>query len=55
MKKPALSEEEVIALLEKNGWNQDCSSPLEFSHKDGSFASGQAARLLLYRYKDVIE
>jgi hypothetical protein len=34
-------------ILEKNGWSLDCSSPLEISHPDGSFASNQAAKMII--------
>jgi hypothetical protein len=30
-------------LLEQNGWEIECESPLEIRTKDGSFASGEAA------------
>jgi hypothetical protein len=35
--------EAVEQLLEREGWTICCFSPLEVSHEDGSFASGQAA------------
>lgn len=35
------------ALLESLGWTVECQSPFEIRHQDGSFASGQAARLVL--------
>lgn len=34
-------------VLEKNGWTIECESPFEIRHTDGSFATGQAARLVL--------
>jgi hypothetical protein len=33
--------------LEDAGWTVECSLPLEIRHTDGSFASGQAAKLLI--------
>jgi predicted DNA-binding transcriptional regulator YafY len=38
-------------ILERFGWTIDCQSPFEISHKDGSFASGQAAHLVLAECK----
>jgi flagellar basal body rod protein FlgG len=40
-----MNEEEQ--LLEENGWTVECESPLEIRHKDGSFATGQAASIVL--------
>ena len=34
-------------ILEQEGWSMDCESPLELSHEDGSFASGQAAQIVI--------
>ena len=34
-------------LLKKNGWIVNCQSPFEISTKDGSFASGEAANMVL--------
>jgi hypothetical protein len=34
-------------LLEKHGWTLECISPFEIRHEDGSFATGQAARLIV--------
>ncbi len=39
-----LSDEE---LLNSFGWSIECESPLEVSHTDGSFASGQAVKYLI--------
>lgn len=39
-------------LLEKFGWTVECYSPFEISHEDGSFASGQAADVVLLAAKD---
>lgn len=33
-------------LLEINGWTVECESPFEIRHNDGSFATGQAARMV---------
>lgn len=33
-------------ILEENGWDVECESPLEIRHSDGSFASGQAALII---------
>lgn len=35
-------------LLEHFGWTIECESPLEISHEDGSFASGQAADMVAH-------
>jgi hypothetical protein len=42
-------------LLEKYGWSLDCESPLEVSHKDGSFARHLPAELLIDHLKEVYE
>jgi predicted DNA-binding transcriptional regulator YafY len=34
-------------ILEQNGWTVECQSPFEIRHIDGSFATGQAAHLVL--------
>lgn len=39
------SKNELI--LEKNGWVIESYSPLEIRHSDGSFASEQAARIVI--------
>lgn len=39
--------EEDIKLLEKLGWTVECESPFEIRHEDGSFATGQAAHVVL--------
>ena len=36
-----------VALLEAEGWTVICQSPFEINNKDGSFASGQAADIVL--------
>lgn len=41
-----------IELLEKNGWTVECESPFEVRHEDGSFATGQAAEMVLWFLKD---
>jgi len=38
---------EDFALLEANGWEVECHSPFEIRTKDGSFASGEAANMVL--------
>lgn len=43
---------EDIKLLEFHGWIVECESPFEVRHEDGSFASGQAADVLLLAVKD---
>lgn len=35
------------SLLKAAGWTLECDSPFEVRHRDGSFASGQAARLVM--------
>lgn len=39
-------------LLEKDGWTIECESPFEIRNTDGSFASGQAAHILLDYYRN---
>lgn len=34
-------------ILEHHGWTMECESPFEIRHEDGSFASGQAAEIVL--------
>ena len=43
-----LLEQELEKLLEKHGWVVECYSPFEIRHPDGSFASGQAADIVLH-------
>lgn len=35
-------------LLESNGWFIECESPLEIRHKDGSFATQNAAKTIIF-------
>lgn len=53
-------------LLKINGWDIECESPFEIRHEDGSFATGQAANIVLdylkpkfdnpqYRYEQIEE
>jgi hypothetical protein len=39
--------EEDIKFLEEHGWEVECHSPFEIRTKDGSFASGEAANIVL--------
>jgi len=39
-------------ILESNGWTIECNSPFEIRHEDGSFATGQAADIVLSSVKD---
>ena len=39
--------EEDIKLLAKAGWQVECHSPFEIRHEDGSFATEQAAYIVL--------
>ena len=39
------------ARVEADGWIIECESPLELRHEDGSFATGQAAELVLESYR----
>ena len=39
--------EEDVKLLKKNNWFVECESPLEIRHKDGAFADGYAAEIIL--------
>lgn len=34
-------------VLAENGWTIECESPFELRHDDGSFASGQAAEIVI--------
>lgn len=43
--------EEDMELLESNGWDVECESPFEIRTKDGSFASGEAAYIVLDNIK----
>tara|TARA_R110001606_G_scaffold379561_1_gene539665 strand:+ start:962 stop:1135 length:174 start_codon:yes stop_codon:yes gene_type:complete len=50
----AITKERLIELreiLEDNGWIIECESPFEIRHEDGSFATGQAANIVLYFLK----
>ena len=40
-----MAEDEAILMV--NGWNVTCYSPFEIQTKDGSFASGEAAYIVL--------
>lgn len=39
--------ENDLNLLGANGWAVECESPFEIRHEDGSFATGQAAKIVL--------
>lgn len=41
-----------IELLEKYGWVVECESPFEIRDKDGNFASGIAADIVLDFYRE---
>lgn len=43
---------ELIKRLEANGWTVECYSPFELHNEDGSFATGQAAEMVLWCIKD---
>lgn len=43
--------EDDLNLLEDNGWEVECESPFEIRTKDGSFASGEAAMIVLNNLK----
>lgn len=43
---------EDIQMLEDDGWVVECESPFELRHSDGSFATGQAAYIVLNSLKD---
>lgn len=40
-------DKKLEARLTLEGWEVECEHPLELRHEDGSFASGQAARLVI--------
>lgn len=37
-------------LLQRNGWTIECESPFEIRHSDGSFATGQAANIIMQTF-----
>lgn len=39
--------EKDVELLEANGWEVECLSPFEIRHEDGSFATLNAAKIVL--------
>ena len=45
--------DEVAEMLDKEGWDLECWSPLEIRHREtGSFATGIAADFIIDHYKD---
>lgn len=38
-------------LLDENGWQVECESPLEIRHEDGSTATGTGAEIVLAYYQ----
>lgn len=46
-------DEEDIELLEKYGWVIECESPFEIRHEDGSFATENAARIVLEYLQEI--
>ena len=42
-----MSWEDNYRILEENGWEVECESPFKIRTKDGSFASGEAANIVL--------
>lgn len=46
-----MSWELYYKFLEENGWEVECQSPFEIRTKDGSFASGEAAMIVLEHLK----
>ena len=44
--------EQDVKLLNDNGWTVECESPFEISTKEGSFASGEAAYMVLHALED---
>jgi hypothetical protein len=45
---------EDIKFLEEWGWIVECESPLEIRHEDGSFATLNAAKIVLAAYREGI-
>ena len=43
---------EIEQLLEKEGWTVQCYSPLEIEHENGSFASLNAAEMVIQYLRD---
>lgn len=42
-----MNMEDIEPILKRFGWTVECESPLEIRHKDGSFASNQAAKIVI--------
>ncbi len=42
-------------ILAENGWVIECESPLEIRHSDGSFASNNAARIIINSLTPIIK
>lgn len=42
---------DIEAVLKDNGWEIQCEHPFEIRHEDGSYASGQAAHIVLHCLK----
>lgn len=47
--------EEDIQLLRKHGWETECESPFEVRHRDGDFATKQAAYYVLLVCQHMLE
>ena len=43
---------EDLLILNRNGWVIECESPFEIRHSDGSFASNQAANIVMEFLRD---
>lgn len=51
--KRGIVSEKDIEILEMNGWDVDCKSPLEIAHREtGDVATGLAAKIVLKYLKD---
>ena len=46
---------EDVELLKAHGWEVECELPFEVRHVDGSFATGQAAKLVLDDLKESLK
>ena len=46
---------EMEQLLEKEGWTVECESPLEIRHEDGSFATLNAADMVIQYIRNEAE
>jgi hypothetical protein len=46
---------DIFEILEREGWSVERQSPLELRHEDGSFATKQAAQIIIEYYSREID